>query len=113
MIRLFLHAATRVIRRATTDMTMPPLDDEITVDLVDESFDLRVGGKYWKLDVNNQRVEATEQEIDDADVDDEKVGRKRANKRRALDNAVNAIATAQEPTMAQVKAYFVALRNLR
>ena len=76
MKRLFIHTASRVIRRATIDDEVQPGADETAVQ-VGYDWDLRHMGKYWKLDNTNQPVEATEADIDASDVDPVRVHARR------------------------------------
>jgi hypothetical protein len=79
MKRLFIHTATRVIKRATIDDEVQPAPDETAVEFSGD-LDLRQGGKFWKLDAQNNPVEATDADIDASDVDHVRVG----NKRKAI-----------------------------
>lgn len=112
MTRVFVHKATRVIRRLSLDLTMAPLPDEDALDLPGE-WDCKRNGVYWKLGAGNVPEPATEQEVDDSDVDDVKVGRKQAARRKAVMDAIDAICDATPPTMALIKDYFQALRRAR
>lgn len=69
MQKAIIETSTRVIRRLTTDQDPVILPDEAVIAL-DQEIDLE--GKYYKLDQNNNKVLATEQEIDKAKVDEER-----------------------------------------
>lgn len=87
-----IHTATRVIRRLTTDPTPDVAADETAVDLRAAVIDL--AGGYWKLDAQNNRVPATQADIDAADVDPARV---EALRRQFMQNylaSVDAIAAA-------------------
>ena len=76
MKRLFIHTATRVIKRATTDDEVQAAPDETAVEVTSD-WDLRKDGKYWKLDAQNNPIEATNADIDASDVDHVRAGLKR------------------------------------
>jgi hypothetical protein len=62
--RAILHAASRVIRRLTTDEPPPMQADETAVDV---AVDFDLGGGPWKLDLDNvTKLVPTSDDLDQA-----------------------------------------------
>lgn len=85
-----IHTATRVIRRLTTDTVPDVAADETAVDMGAVVLDL--AGGYWKLSAQNQKVAATQADIDAADVDPVREAAIRAQFMQAYLASVDAIA---------------------
>lgn len=65
--KAIIHTATRVIRGLTTD-TNPSLPSGYSA--VDLAVDIELSNGPWKLDVSNNKVQATTQEARDAGIDE-------------------------------------------
>ena len=113
MQNVIIHTDTRVVRRLTTDENPAIREDESVVTL-DEPIDL--AGGFWKLDDKDEKVPASNKDIDDADVDEEKVALKKKAKKEAVRLAIKDLANlnldAQGQLGAKLKAYFQALDDL-
>lgn len=90
--KAIIHTATRVIRRLTTDAAPDIAADETAVDMGAVTLDL--AGGYWKLDAQNNRVPATQADIDAADVDPVREAAIRAQFMQNYLASVDAIAAA-------------------
>ena len=113
MQNAIIHTESRVIRRLTTDESPKFAEDESVVTL-ETPIDL--AGGFWKLDDNNEKVEATDKDIDDAGVDEEREALKQKAKRDAVRLAIKDLANlnldAQGQLGAKLKTYFQALDDL-
>lgn len=107
MQKAIIHTATRVIRRLTVDDVPPIAPDETVVPLV---APIDLAGGYWKLDAQNNKVLATDQEIDNADVDETKVAAKMAARRAILKTLVTDIAD-NGATLLKIQSYFKILKQ--
>ena len=73
--KVIIHTASRVIRRLTTDDVPSIATDETAVDIGATPMDVgRVsdglgGWLYWKLDLSNNKVQASAAEVTQAEVD--------------------------------------------
>jgi hypothetical protein len=109
MQKAIIHTTTRVIKRLTTEDSPSIAADESIISL---SQPIDLAGGFWKLDAQNNKVPATEAEVDAADVDETKVAAKRTAARQALQSAINDIAD-NGATLAKVRTYFQALKSLK
>ena len=81
MQKAIIHTETRVIRQLTTDEDPKIQKDESVVDLAEK---IDIGGGYWKLDLQDKKVAATDQEIDEAGVDPVKEAAKLDEKQKQI-----------------------------
>lgn len=109
MQKAIIYTQNRVIRRITTDQNPSIATGESVVDLP-QDIDL-VGG-FWKLDAQNNKIAATSQEIDDADVDESRTIAKRLAKTQAVRSAVADIAD-NGATLSKIRTYFQALKQIQ
>ena len=106
--KAIIHKATRVIRRLTIDdvPSINPIDEE-EIELL---APIDLAGGFWKLDAQNKKVLATDQEIDDADVDEARVAIK-MNARRAIFRALVTDLADNGVTLLKVQNYFKLLKE--
>lgn len=108
MQKAIIHSLTRVIRRLTTEDN-PALSTGEEVVVLDAPIDL--AGGYWKLDSQNKKTLATDQESKDAGVNEAFNESERIKKRQLYKNTVSQLAES-DLTLDMVKQYFIVLRDL-
>lgn len=106
-----IHTDTRVIRRVTTDSSFEIAADESLIKLAAPIDIGPIGGTlFWKLDGRDQKVAATEADIDAAKVDELREAQKRRLKIQAYQDAVTT--AANDPLiLGNLKNFFIALRD--
>jgi len=110
-IKAIIHTTTRVVRRLTTDDPPPIMGDETAI--VVPSADLAPVGatRWWKLDVSNNIVPATQAEADAAGMDEEAANARKKAALIALKAVVNDIVV-NGATLVKIRLYFIELNKV-
>lgn len=114
-VKVVIHTATRVIVRMTIeDNHEIDASTETLIDLGVPSFTLpnTSPSGYWKLDLSNQPVPATDQEVDSSRVDPVREALRRRLLIGLINNAIDDIAD-NGATLVKLRTYFQRLQALR